>query len=112
MAINMITVQRIMTIMIRIVAVIAILRYFIRVVSDRWINAQTLLPVSFRHLILPDKHPCLPSVGFRVQGVGAVDLGMWGLTFDFADLGSAICFLGIRLRVQNWGIALRFLGLG
>ena len=33
------------------------LRYFIRVVSDRWINAQTLLPVSFRHLILPDKYP-------------------------------------------------------
>eukprot|EP00438_Fugacium_kawagutii_P013504 Skav208897 [mRNA] locus=scaffold270:475579:479709:- [translate_table: standard] len=31
--------------------------YFIRVVSDRWINAQTLLPVSFRHLILPDKYP-------------------------------------------------------
>lgn len=26
-------------------------------VSDRWINAQTLLPVSFRHLILPDKYP-------------------------------------------------------
>ena len=33
------------------------MRYFIRVVSDRWINAQTLLPVSFRHLILPDKYP-------------------------------------------------------
>lgn len=32
-------------------------QYFIRVVSDRWINAQTLLPVSFRHLILPDKYP-------------------------------------------------------
>jgi pre-mRNA-splicing helicase BRR2 len=32
-------------------------QYFIRVVSDRWINAQTLLPVSFRHLILPEKYP-------------------------------------------------------
>eukprot|EP00429_Kryptoperidinium_foliaceum_P049989 CAMPEP_0176116146 /NCGR_PEP_ID=MMETSP0120_2-20121206/58331_1 /TAXON_ID=160619 /ORGANISM="Kryptoperidinium foliaceum, Strain CCMP 1326" /LENGTH=2173 /DNA_ID=CAMNT_0017450395 /DNA_START=42 /DNA_END=6563 /DNA_ORIENTATION=+ len=32
-------------------------QYFIRVVSDRWINAQTLLPVSFRHLILPERYP-------------------------------------------------------
>jgi len=32
-------------------------QYFIRVTSDRWINAQTLLPVSFRHLILPEKYP-------------------------------------------------------
>jgi len=32
-------------------------QYFIRVASDRWINAQTLLPVSFRHLILPEKYP-------------------------------------------------------
>jgi pre-mRNA-splicing helicase BRR2 len=32
-------------------------QYFIRVTSDRWINAVTLLPVSFRHLILPEKYP-------------------------------------------------------
>ena len=33
-------------------------QYFIRVVSDRWIASETLLPVSFRHLILPEKfHP-------------------------------------------------------
>ena len=33
-------------------------QYFIRVVSDRWIASKTLLPVSFRHLILPEKfHP-------------------------------------------------------
>eukprot|EP00281_Chroomonas_sp_CCMP1168_P020883 CAMPEP_0206228716 /NCGR_PEP_ID=MMETSP0047_2-20121206/9314_1 /ASSEMBLY_ACC=CAM_ASM_000192 /TAXON_ID=195065 /ORGANISM="Chroomonas mesostigmatica_cf, Strain CCMP1168" /LENGTH=2146 /DNA_ID=CAMNT_0053651971 /DNA_START=50 /DNA_END=6487 /DNA_ORIENTATION=+ len=32
-------------------------QYFIRVVSDRWIGAQTVLPVSFRHLILPEKFP-------------------------------------------------------
>lgn len=31
-------------------------QYFIRVVSDRWINAETLLPVSFRHLILPERN--------------------------------------------------------
>ncbi|XP_050942555.1 DExH-box ATP-dependent RNA helicase DExH12-like [Cucumis melo] len=32
-------------------------QYFIRVVSDRWLGSQTILLVSFRHLILPEKFP-------------------------------------------------------
>lgn len=32
-------------------------QYFVRVVSDRWLHASSLLPVSFRHLILPEKYP-------------------------------------------------------
>ncbi|XP_037076641.1 LOW QUALITY PROTEIN: putative U5 small nuclear ribonucleoprotein 200 kDa helicase, partial [Pollicipes pollicipes] len=32
-------------------------QYFIKVVSDRWIGAETHLAVSFRHLILPEKYP-------------------------------------------------------
>ncbi|PKI35753.1 hypothetical protein CRG98_043911 [Punica granatum] len=32
-------------------------QYYIRVVSDRWLGSQTVLPVSFRHLILPEKYP-------------------------------------------------------
>ncbi|KAF8377969.1 hypothetical protein HHK36_031358 [Tetracentron sinense] len=32
-------------------------QYFIRVVSDRWLGSQFILPVSFRHLILPVKYP-------------------------------------------------------
>ncbi|XP_048127007.1 DExH-box ATP-dependent RNA helicase DExH12-like [Rhodamnia argentea] len=32
-------------------------QYFIRVVSDRWLGSQTVLPVSFRHLVLPEKYP-------------------------------------------------------
>eukprot|EP00096_Caligus_rogercresseyi_P012340 TRINITY_DN5132_c0_g1_i1.p1 TRINITY_DN5132_c0_g1~~TRINITY_DN5132_c0_g1_i1.p1 ORF type:complete len:1550 (-),score=525.80 TRINITY_DN5132_c0_g1_i1:223-4416(-) len=31
-------------------------QYFIRIVSDRWIASETVLPVSFRHLILPEKN--------------------------------------------------------
>ena len=31
-------------------------QYFIRVMSDRWIASETILPVSFRHLILPEKN--------------------------------------------------------
>ncbi|KAL2643968.1 hypothetical protein R1flu_011555 [Riccia fluitans] len=32
-------------------------QYFIRVVSDKWLGAETVLPVSFRHLILPENYP-------------------------------------------------------
>ncbi|XP_014676711.1 PREDICTED: U5 small nuclear ribonucleoprotein 200 kDa helicase-like [Priapulus caudatus] len=32
-------------------------QYFIRIVSDKWIGSETQLPVSFRHLILPEKYP-------------------------------------------------------
>ncbi|CAD7928197.1 unnamed protein product [Amoebophrya sp. A120] len=32
-------------------------QYFLRLVSDRWLNAETLLAVSFRNLILPEKAP-------------------------------------------------------
>lgn len=30
-------------------------QYFLRIISDRWIGSETQLPVSFRHLILPEK---------------------------------------------------------
>jgi pre-mRNA-splicing helicase BRR2 len=36
-------------------------QYFIRVVSDRWLNCERLLPISFRHTILPEK--LLPPTG-------------------------------------------------
>lgn len=32
-------------------------QYFLRVISDTWIGSETRLPVSFRHLILPEKNP-------------------------------------------------------
>eukprot|EP00466_Bigelowiella_natans_P005264 jgi/Bigna1/53194/estExt_Genewise1Plus.C_160133 len=31
-------------------------QYFIRVMSDRWLGATSMLPVSFRHLILPERY--------------------------------------------------------
>ncbi|KAK0578343.1 hypothetical protein LWI29_008842 [Acer saccharum] len=37
-------------------------QYFIRVVSDKWIGSQTVLPVSFRHLTLPEKYPPLTEL--------------------------------------------------
>eukprot|EP01038_Epipyxis_sp_PR26KG_P008839 gene8839-11930_t len=50
--------------------------YFIKVISDRWLHAETILPVTFRHLILPQKYPPptelldlqpLPVAAFRNQ---------------------------------------------
>ena len=32
-------------------------QYFVRIVSDRWLSSEMLLPISFRHLILPEKYP-------------------------------------------------------
>ena len=29
-------------------------QYFVKVVSDRWLGSETMLAVSFRHLILPE----------------------------------------------------------
>ncbi|KAI9137398.1 SNRNP200 protein [Paraphysoderma sedebokerense] len=31
--------------------------YFISVVSDRWLHSESKLPLSFKHLILPEKYP-------------------------------------------------------
>ncbi|EJD54668.1 Sec63-domain-containing protein [Auricularia subglabra TFB-10046 SS5] len=31
--------------------------YYISVVSDRWLHAETRLPISFKHLLLPEKFP-------------------------------------------------------
>ncbi|CAL8467727.1 g7265 [Coccomyxa elongata] len=32
-------------------------QYFVKVVSDKWLNCEAVLPVSFRHMILPEKYP-------------------------------------------------------
>ncbi|RCH95561.1 DEIH-box ATPase, partial [Rhizopus azygosporus] len=31
--------------------------YYITIVADRWLHCETKLPISFRHLILPEKYP-------------------------------------------------------
>lgn len=37
-------------------------QYFVKVISDRWMHAETSLPISFKHLILPDKFPAPTQV--------------------------------------------------
>ena len=31
--------------------------YYISIISDKWLHAETRLPISFKHLILPEKFP-------------------------------------------------------
>ncbi|KAI9356548.1 Sec63 Brl domain-containing protein [Zopfochytrium polystomum] len=31
--------------------------YFVSVVSDRWLHSETRIPISFKHLLLPEKYP-------------------------------------------------------
>jgi len=32
-------------------------QYYIRVISDRWLGSESMFPISFKHLILPERHP-------------------------------------------------------
>lgn len=32
-------------------------QYYVRIISDRWVGCESIIPVSFQHLILPDTYP-------------------------------------------------------
>ncbi|CAG0888066.1 unnamed protein product [Darwinula stevensoni] len=32
-------------------------QYYVRICSDRWLGSDSLVPISFQHLILPERHP-------------------------------------------------------
>ena len=32
-------------------------QYYIRALSERWLGSEAVYPLSFRHLILPERHP-------------------------------------------------------
>lgn len=32
-------------------------QYYVRVISDRWLHAEAVCAISFKHLILPEHHP-------------------------------------------------------
>lgn len=32
-------------------------QYYVRAVSDRWMGAESVTPITFKHLILPEIHP-------------------------------------------------------
>ena len=36
--------------------------YYIRIISDRWLQCETVLPIYFKNLILPEKFPPLTEL--------------------------------------------------
>ena len=37
-------------------------QYYVKCMSDRWLGSETVVPISFQHLILPERHP--PHTGY------------------------------------------------
>lgn len=48
-------------------------QYYIRVVSDKWLGSETVLPVSFRYLLLPGKYPA-PTELLDLQPLNITEL--------------------------------------
>lgn len=49
-------------------------QYYVRVLSDRWLGSQAVLPISFRHLMLPEKYPP-PTELLDLQPLPITELG-------------------------------------
>ena len=61
-------------------------QYFLKVVSDRWLHSAAVLPISFRHLILPRKYPPHTEL-LDLQPLPATALGSPKLEALFAGDG-------------------------
>ena len=59
-------------------------QYFVKVVSDRWLHSETVLPVSFRHLILPQRFP-LPTELLDLQPLPVSALNNPSIEMIFAQ---------------------------
>ena len=48
--------------------------YFIKIISDRWLQCEAQLPISFKNLILPEKFPAATAVldFFQLSPVSAL----------------------------------------
>jgi pre-mRNA-splicing helicase BRR2 len=71
-------------------------QYFIRVISDKWIASETQVAVSFRHLILPEKHPP-PTELLDLQPLPVNALR----NLKYEDLYNFKFFNGIQTQVFN-----------
>ncbi|CAF4909304.1 unnamed protein product, partial [Rotaria sp. Silwood1] len=71
-------------------------QYFIRVISDKWIASETQVAVSFRHLILPEKHPA-PTELLDLQPLPVNALR----NSKYEDLYNFKFFNGIQTQVFN-----------
>ena len=59
-------------------------QYFIKVISDRWLHSESSIPVSFRHLILPQKYPpATELLDLQPLPVSAVQNSVFESFFDY-----------------------------
>ena len=78
-------------------------QYYVRVISDRWLGSEMTFPISFQHLILPEKHPphtglVNPLLLFSVLSTSTV---IWWLLLWLACIKLAIY---CQLPLQDvWG---------
>ncbi|GAA5923960.1 hypothetical protein JCM1841_000119 [Sporobolomyces salmonicolor] len=61
--------------------------YFISIVSDRWLHSETRLPLSFKHLILPEKFPA-PTTLLDLQPLPVSALHNREFEAVYADIDS------------------------
>ncbi|UJR08870.1 hypothetical protein I4U23_013125 [Adineta vaga] len=71
-------------------------QYFIRVISDKWIASESQVAVSFRHLILPEKHPA-PTELLDLQPLPVNALR----NVNYEELYDFKYFNGIQTQVFN-----------
>jgi pre-mRNA-splicing helicase BRR2 len=55
--------------------------YYVRMISDRWLKCETVLPISFRHFILPDKFPP-QTEKLDLEPLG-IDSSEWNVAKEF-----------------------------
>lgn len=85
-------------------------QYFVRVVSDRWLGSEVVLPISFRHLFLPEKYPA-PTELLDLQPLKITDLTnekfikYYAGRFDFFNPIQTQCFNTAYKRDDSFLVA-------
>ena len=74
----------------------------VQVVSDKWLQCETVLPVSFRHLILPEKYPP-PTELLDLQAlpISALRYALIPAFTELLRLWSALAWLADALHSIN-----------
>ena len=87
-------------------------RHMQQVVSDKWLGSEAILPVSFRHLLLPEKYaPPTELLDLQPLPVSALrDPAFEGLFRSFPhlqphpDAGTALCHFAGAFNCFTFGV--------
>lgn len=78
-------------------------QYYIKAVSERWLGSETIHPLSFQHLILPERHP--PHTG-----VSSIHFSR-GIHLAFLGISSSLCIISDSCPVllpKKWNYRVTF----